>query len=45
MDSAALAETQLELQEKRAALGLGNDPIPTFQAEEVDDWEVSTGNV
>lgn len=40
MDSAALAESQLELQEERAALGLSNDPAPAIEVEEVDDWEV-----
>lgn len=40
MDSAALAESQLELQEERAALGLSNDPTPAIEVDEVDDWEV-----
>ena len=40
VDSAALAESQLELQEERAALGLSNDPTPAIEVDEVDDWEV-----
>lgn len=41
VDSAALAESQLELQEERAALGLSNEPTPSFEVDEVDDWEVT----
>lgn len=40
VDSAALAESKLELQEERAAQGLSNEPTPAFEVEEVDDWEV-----
>lgn len=40
VDSAALAESKLELQEERAAQGLSNEPTPVFEVEEVDDWEV-----
>ncbi len=40
VDSAALAESQLELQEERAAQGLSAEPTPAFEVEEVDDWEV-----
>lgn len=40
VDSAALAESQRELQEERTALGLSNEPAPSFEVEEVDDWEV-----
>lgn len=40
MDSAALAESKLELQEERAAQGLSTEPTPAFEVEEVDDWEV-----
>lgn len=43
MDSAALAESQLELEEERAAQGLSNEPAPSFEVEEVDDWEVRGG--
>ncbi|CBJ29770.1 expressed unknown protein [Ectocarpus siliculosus] len=39
VDSAALAESKLELQEERAAQGLSNEPTPSFEVEEVDDWE------
>ena len=35
-----MAESQLELQEERAALGLSNDPTPAIEVDEVDDWEV-----
>lgn len=40
VDSAALAESKLELQEERAAQGLSTEPTPSFEVEEVDDWEV-----
>ena len=43
VDSAALAESKLELQEERAAQGLSTEPTPTFEVEEVDDWEVRVG--
>lgn len=45
VDSAALAESQRELQEERAALGLDNEPAPSFEVEEVDDWEVKIRRV
>lgn len=45
VDSAALAESQRELQEERAALGLDNEPAPSFEVEEVDDWEVKKQRV
>lgn len=44
MDSAALAESELELQQERAAKGLSAEPAPTFEVDEVDDWEVSRRN-
>ncbi|CAM9237125.1 unnamed protein product, partial [Pylaiella littoralis] len=40
VDSAAVAESKLELQEERAAQGLSTEPTPAFEVEEVDDWEV-----
>lgn len=39
VDSAALAESELELQQERAAKGLSAEPAPTFEVDEVDDWE------
>lgn len=45
MDSAALAESKLELQEERAAQGLSNEPTPSFEVDEVDDWEVRARGV
>ncbi|CAM9739007.1 unnamed protein product, partial [Sphacelaria rigidula] len=39
VDSAALAESELELQQERAAKGLSTEPAPSFEVEEVDDWE------
>lgn len=44
VDSAALAESKLELQEERAAQGLSTEPTPAFEVEEVDDWEVGVGS-
>lgn len=45
VDSAALAESQLELEEERAAQGLSNEPAPSFEVDEVDDWEVRGSGV